>query len=142
MKHEERRIIRHTPSNLYNLVADVKKYPEFLPWCLGARVKNTSLKSFEDDLIIGFKIYKEIYSSKITLDKKKKKIIVDYKDGPFEYLQNYWLFRENPDGCEIEFMVDFKFKSIFLQTLMETLFNEAVKRMVQAFENRANELYN
>ena len=142
MKHEERRIIKHTPNNLYNLVADVKKYPEFLPWCLGARVKNTSLKSFEADLIIGFKFYKEIYSSKITLDKKKKKIIVDYKDGPFEYLQNYWLFKENPDGCEIEFMVDFKFKSIFLQTLMETLFNEAVKRMVKAFENRANELYN
>ena len=142
MKHEERRIIKHTPSNLYNLVADVKKYPEFLPWCLGARVKNTSLKSFEADLLIAFKIYKEIYSSIITLDRKKKKIIVDYKDGPFEYLQNYWLFKENPDGCEIEFMVDFKFKSIFLQTLMETLFNEAVKRMVQAFENRANELYN
>ena len=142
MKHEERRIIKHTPNNLYNLVADVKKYPEFLPWCLGARVKNTSLKSFEADLIIGFKIYKEIYSSKITLDKKKKKIIVDYKDGPFEYLQNYWLFKENPVGCEIEFMVDFKFKSIFLQTLMETFFNEAVKRMVKAFENRANELYN
>ena len=61
MKHEERRIIKHTPNNLYNLVADVKRYPEFLPWCLGARVKNISLKSFEADLIIGFKIYKEIY---------------------------------------------------------------------------------
>ena len=142
MKHEERRIIKHTPNNLFNLVADVKKYPEFLPWCLGARIKKENLTSFEADLIIGFKIYKEIYSSKITLDKKKKKIIVDYKDGPFEYLQNYWIFKENPDGCEIEFMVDFKFKSIFLQTLMETLFNEAVKKMVMAFENRANELYN
>ena len=142
MKHEERRIIKHTPNNLFNLVADVKKYPEFLPWCLGARIKKENLTSFEADLIIGFKIYKEIYSSKITLDKKKKKIIVDYKDGPFEYLQNYWLFKDNPVGCEIEFMVDFKFKSIFLQTLMETLFNEAVKKMVMAFENRANKLYN
>ena len=113
-----------------------------MPWCLGARIKKENLTSFEADLIIGFKIYKEIYSSKITLDKKKKKIIVDYKDGPFEYLQNYWLFKDNPVGCEIEFMVDFKFKSIFLQTLMETLFNEAVKKMVMAFENRANELYN
>ena len=141
MKHEERRIIKHTPNNLFNLVADVKKYPEFLPWCLGARIKKPDLTSFEADLIIGFKIYKEIYSSKITLDKKKKKIIVDYKDGPFEYLQNYWLFKENPVGCEIEFMVDFKFKSIFLQTLMETLFNDAVKKMVKAFENRANQLY-
>ena len=69
MKHEERRVIKHTPKNLFNLVADVKKYPEFLPWCLGARIKNMDLKSFEADLIIGFKIYKEVYSSKILLDK-------------------------------------------------------------------------
>ena len=141
MKHEERRIIKHTPKDLFNLVADVKKYPEFLPWCLGARTKNKTLKSFEADLIIGFKIYREIYSSKIFLNEKDRKIIVNYKDGPFEYLENYWLFKENPDGCEIEFMVDFRFKSIFLQTLMETLFKEAVVKMVKAFENRANELY-
>ena len=78
MKHEERRIVKHSPDNLYNLVADVKKYPEILPWCLGARVKNTTLKSFEADLIIGFKIYKEIYSSKITLDKKWYKKLSEY----------------------------------------------------------------
>ena len=75
MRHEERRIIKHTPSDLYNLVADVKKYPEFLPWCLGARIKNTTLKSFEADLLIGFKIYKEVYSSKIILDKKNGKLV-------------------------------------------------------------------
>ena len=85
---------------------------------MGARIKNTTLKSFDADLIIGFKIYKEVYSSKIFLDKKNKKIIVNYKDGPFEHLQNYWQFKENPNGCEIEFMVDFKFKSIFLQFFM------------------------
>ena len=141
MKHEERRIIKHTPTNLYNLVADVKKYPEFLPWCLGARVKNTSLKSFEADLIIGFKIYKEIYSSRIYLDNINNKIRVEYKDGPFEYLENSWVFNKNNNGCKVEFMVDFKFKSIFLQTIMETLFSEAVRRMVKAFENRANQLY-
>ena len=142
MKHEERRLINHTPSNLFKLVSDVKKYPEFLPWCLGARVKNKCENNFEADLIIGFKIYKEIYSSEITLDKINKKIIVNYKDGPFEYLDNYWVFKDDKNGCEVEFMVDFKFKSVFLQTLMETLFSEAVKRMVRAFEKRANELYN
>ena len=142
MKHEERRLINHTPSNLFKLVSDVKKYPEFLPWCLGARVKNRCENIFEADLIIGFKIYKEIYSSEITLDNINKKIIVNYKDGPFEYLDNYWIFKDDKNGCEVEFMVDFKFKSIFLQTLMETLFSEAVKRMVRAFEKRANELYN
>ena len=142
MKHEERRVISHTPSNLFKLVSDVKKYPEFLPWCLGARVKNNKKDSFDADLIIGFKIYKEIYSSQIFLDKINKKITVNYKSGPFEYLQNHWIFTENKKGCEVEFMVDFKFKSVFLQTLMETLFAEAVKRMVSAFENRANQLYN
>ena len=142
MKHEERRLINHTPSNLFKLVSDVKKYPEFLPWCLGARVKNKCEDNFEADLIIGFKIYKEIYSSEITLDNINKKIIVNYKDGPFEYLDNYWIFKDDKNGCEIEFMVDFKFKSVFLQTLMETLFSEAVKKMVGAFEKRANELYN
>ena len=142
MKHEERRIIKHTPSNLFKLVSDVKRYPEFLPWCLGARVKNNRKNNFEADLIIGFKIYKELYSSEISLDNINKKIIVNYKDGPFEYLENYWVFKDNKNGCEVEFMVDFKFKSVFLQTLMETLFSEAVRRMVGAFEKRANELYN
>ena len=142
MKHEERRIIKHTPSNLFKLVSDVKRYPEFLPWCLGARVKNNRENNFEADLIIGFKIYREIYSSEISLDNINKKIIVNYKDGPFEHLDNYWVFKDNMKGCEVEFMVDFKFKSVFLQTLMETLFSEAVRRMVGAFEKRANELFN
>ena len=142
MKHEERRFINHTPLNLFKLVSDVKKYPEFLPWCLGARVRNKCENNFEADLIIGFKIYKEIYSSQITLDKINKKIIVNYKEGPFEYLDNYWIFKDDKNGCEVEFMVDFKFKSVFLQTLMETLFSEAVRKMVGAFEKRANELYN
>ena len=142
MKHEERRIIKHTPSNLFKLVSDVQRYPEFLPWCLGARVRKNRKNNFEADLIIGFKIYKEIYSSEISLDNINKKIIVNYKDGPFEYLENYWVFKDNKNGCEVEFMVNFKFKSVFLQTLMETLFSEAVRRMVGAFEKRANELYN
>ena len=142
MRHKECRVINHSPLNLFKLVSDVKKYPEFLPWCLGARVKNNCKNNFDADLIIGFKIYKEIYSSQVILDHINKKIIVNYKDGPFEYLDNYWIFKDNMKGCEVEFMVDFKFKSVFLQTLMETLFSEAVRRMVGAFEKRANELFN
>jgi coenzyme Q-binding protein COQ10 len=142
MKYLEKRVLNHTPQNLFNLVSDVKKYPEFLPWCLGARVKKVVKNEFDADLIIGFKIYKEIYSSQILLDPNDYKITVNYKDGPFEFLYNYWIFKENSDGCEVEFMVEFKFKSFFLQTVMESLFNEAVKRMVSAFENRADKLYN
>ena len=141
MKHIERRIFKHKPLNLFNLVSDVKKYPEFLPWCLGARVKNFSEYKLDADLIIGFKIYKEVYSSQILLDYTNYKITVDYKDGPFQHLNNYWIFKDNPEGCEVEFMVDFKFKSNFLQSIMETLFTEAVLRMVKAFENRADQLY-
>ena len=74
MKHIERRILSHTPKNLFNLVSDVKKYPEFLPWCLGARVKSYTETELNADLIIGFKIYKEVYSSQILLDHKKQKI--------------------------------------------------------------------
>ena len=141
MKHIERRILKHKPLNLFNLVSDVKKYPEFLPWCLGARVKNFSEYKLDADLIIGFKIYKEVYSSQILLDYTNYKITVDYKDGPFQHLNNYWIFKDNAEGCEVEFMVDFKFKSNFLQSIMETLFTEAVLRMVKAFENRADQLY-
>jgi len=141
MRYEESRVIKHTPKNLFNLVSDVSKYPEFLPWCLGARVKNINQNNFDADLIIGFKIYKEIYSSRIFLDNIKNVIKVEYMDGPFERLENHWVFKENNEGCIVEFMVDFKFKSVFLQTIMETLFSEAVKRMVKAFETRANELY-
>jgi coenzyme Q-binding protein COQ10 len=141
MKHIERRILSHTPKNLFKLVSDVKKYPEFLPWCLGARVNNCTETELNADLIIGFKIYKEVYSSQILLDHEKQKITVNYKEGPFEYLNNYWIFNENKKGCEVEFMVEFKFKSNFLQSLIETLFTEAVMRMVRAFESRANELY-
>ena len=141
MKHIERRILKHEPLNLFNLVSDVKNYPEFLRWCLGARVKNFSENKLDADLIIGFKIYKEVYSSQILLDYTNYKITVDYKDGPFQHLNNYWIFKDNPEGCEVEFMVDFKFKSNFLQSIMETLFTEAVLRMVKAFENRADQLY-
>ncbi len=141
MRYEESRVINHTPVNLFNLVSDVNKYPEFLPWCKGARVKNIRDNVFDADLIIGFKIYKEIYSSRIYLDNVNNKILVEYKDGPFEHLENNWVFNKNNNGCKVEFMVDFKFKSIFLQTIMETLFSEAVGRMVKAFENRANQLY-
>ena len=141
MKHIERRILKHKPLNLFNLVSDVKKYPEFLPWCLGARVKNFSEYKLDADLIIGFKIYKEVYSSQILLDYTNYKITVDYKDGPFQHLNNYWIFKDNPEGCEVEFMVDFKFKSNFLQSITDTLFTEAVLRMVKAFEKRADQLY-
>ena len=95
---------------MFNLVSDVNKYPEFLPWCKGARIKNIRDNVFDADLIIGFKIYKEIYSSRIYLDYVNNKILVEYKDGPFEHLENSWVFNKNNNGCKVDFMVDFKCK--------------------------------
>ena len=95
MKHIERRILSHTPKNLFKLVSDVYSYPEFLPWCAAARVNSIIEYKLDADLIIGFKIYKEVYSSQILLDPNNYKITVNYKEGPFEYLNNYWIFNEN-----------------------------------------------
>ena len=139
--HSETRIINHRPEDLFDLVADVKRYPEFLPWCLAARIRTQQERELTADLIIGFQIFKEQFTSKVIIDRDRLKIDTSYADGPFKYLQNHWKFIPHNAGCEIDFYVDFEFKSRLLQTVMETLFTEAVRRMVRAFENRADELY-
>tara|TARA_B100000575_G_C22831877_1_gene488360 strand:- start:158 stop:598 length:441 start_codon:yes stop_codon:yes gene_type:complete len=139
--HSETRIIKHKPEDLFDLVADVKKYPEFLPWCLAARIRKQNERELTADLIIGFQIFKEQFTSKVLVDRNALKIDTSYADGPFEYLQNRWRFLPHSAGCEIDFYVDFEFKNRLLQTVMETLFTEAVRRMVKAFENRADQLY-
>lgn len=139
--HHEIKIINHKPQDLYDLVGDVKAYPEFLPWCLAARIKSKSNKNMIADLMIGFRLYKESFTSHIEFDPVNKIIIVEYAEGPFKYLKNSWVFKEHPNGCEIEFFVDFEFKSQLFQSVIETLFSEAVKKMVNAFEQRADDLY-
>ena len=139
--HSETRIINRKPEDLFDLVADVKRYPEFLPWCLAARIRTQQERELTADLMIGFQIFKEQFTSKVIIDRDRLKIDTSYADGPFKYLQNHWKFIPHNAGCEIDFYVDFEFKSRLLQTVMETLFTEAVRRMVKAFENRADELY-
>ena len=139
--HQEKRVIPHTPQNLYNLVQDVKSYPQFLPWCLAARIKSQDDDRMVADLIIGFRLYRERFTSYVNLKPDEMAILVEYAEGPFKYLKNSWVFREHPDGCEIDFYVDFEFSSQLFQSVVETLFSEAVKRMVRAFETRADTLY-
>ncbi len=139
--HQEKRFIPHKPQNLYDLVADVKSYPEFLPWCLAARMKSQDDAKMVADLIIGFRLYRERFTSHVELYPDDMKILVEYAEGPFKYLKNSWVFHDHPDGCEIEFYVDFEFRSQLFQSVVETLFSEAVKRMVRAFETRADALY-
>ena len=139
--HAEKRVIPYSPEQLYELVADVRSYPEFLPWCIAARIRHQDDYALEADLIIGFQMFREKFTSYVDLDPEALEIDVQYAEGPFRYLTNKWRFLEHDDGCEIDFYVDFEFNSRLLQSVIETLFTEAVRRMVGAFENRAEVLY-
>lgn len=139
--HAEKRHLPYSQKQLFDLVADVDRYPEFLPWCTACRITRTEGDSFYADLVVRFKVFSERFKSKVTLHEFYQ-IDVEYIDGPFRYLNNHWRFIPQDDGgCVIDFFVDFEFRSKVLQALIGLLFNEAVSRMVGAFEARARELY-
>ena len=140
-KHSEERILPYTPQQLFDLVVDIDKYPEFLPWCVGARIKERTGNVILADLVVGFKLFREKFTSRVSLNPDELVIEVEYLDGPFRYLNNYWKFTDHPKGCKIDFFVDFEFRSMILQKTIGVFFTEAVHRMVSAFENRAEALY-
>lgn len=138
--HAERRALPYTPQQMYALVADIDRYPEFLPWCIAARVIRRDGDVIYSDMVIGFKMFRERFSSKVTLSPPDS-IQVDYIKGPMRYLNNHWRFEPHESGCVIDFYVDFEFHSAILQGAIGLLFNEAARRMVSAFEARARQLY-
>ena len=138
--HAERRFLPFRPDQLYDLVADVGRYPEFLPWCVASRIRSREGNVLVADLVIGFKMVRERFTSRVTLHPTER-IDVEYTEGPLRYLNNHWIFEPAPGGCVIDFHVDFEFRSAILQKLIGALFNEAVRRMVAAFETRARELF-
>ena len=138
--HAEKRVLPYTQAQLFDMVADVERYPEFLPWCLASRITKRQGPVITADLIIGFRMVREQFTSRVTLDRPNR-IHVEYTHGPLSHLNNHWVFYPHEDGCLIDFYVDFEFRSRVLQKLIGALFNEAVKRMVAAFEARAGDLY-
>lgn len=138
--HAEKRILRYTPEQLFDMVADVRRYPEFLPWCVGARVLTQDEGALTAELTIGFRMFRERFRSQVTLERPDH-IHVQYLNGPFRYLNNHWRFHAHPQGTELDFFVDFEFRSRLLQAVIGTVFNEAVRLMVRAFERRAMQLY-
>ena len=145
--HAEKRLLPWTPEQLFDLVAQVERYPEFLPWCLAARIRRRDGDAMTAGLVIGFRMIRERFTSNVRLDRPRR-IDVSYSDGPFRHLNNHWLFIPAPPGPElpsggtlIDFYVDFEFRSKLLQSLIGLLFTEAVRRMVAAFEGRARQLY-
>jgi coenzyme Q-binding protein COQ10 len=138
--HAEKRTLPYTPDQMFQLVADVDKYPQFLPWCAGARVRTRTETELFADLTIGFGPFRESFTSRVTLDRPHK-VVVTYENGPFRYLNNQWTFEADPVGCRVNFFVDFEFKSRLLQSAIGVVFNEAVRRMVNAFLVRARAVY-
>jgi coenzyme Q-binding protein COQ10 len=139
--HRETRILPYTPEQVFAVVADVERYPEFLPWCVACRIKKReSATSFTADLAVGFKMVREQFTSRVTLAPPAG-ITVEYLTGPFEHLRNTWGFKAVPGGTEVEFFLSFEFRSRLLQAVIGVLFAEAVQRMVGAFEARAAKLY-
>ncbi len=139
--HAEKRVLGYSPKQLFDLVADIERYPEFLPWCLNARIRRRENNVVIADLVIGFKVFRERFTSKVALQPERSRIDVTYTEGPFRYLNNHWVFEDHPEGCAIDFYVDFEFHSRLLQKAIQPLFSEAVRRMVAAFEGRARALY-
>ncbi|MEK0163410.1 type II toxin-antitoxin system RatA family toxin [Phaeobacter sp. JH18-32] len=144
--HSETRPMPYTAQQMYDLVADVGDYPKFLPWCAAARIRSRvpqgGAEVMEADLVISFKVFRERFGSRVTLYAEDKKIDTEYLDGPFRYMKSNWAFADRADGgCDVSFFVDFEFKNAVLQGIIGVVFNEAMQRIVRAFERRAAELY-
>lgn len=143
--HSEVRSLPYSASQIYALVADVERYSEFLPWCSAARIRQRVQKGeseiLDADLVISFKVFREKFGSRVTLWENMHKIDTEYLDGPFKYMQSNWSFSDTDEGCDVEFFVDFEFKNAILQRIIGVVFNEAMQRIVRAFETRAAVLY-
>lgn len=145
--HSEKRVMPYTARQMYDLVSDVQRYPEFLPWNSAARVRTRrpgpdGSEVLEADLVISFKVFREKFGSRATLWPDRNRVEVDYLDGPFKYLRSWWQFADRPEGgCDVEFYVDFEFRNAILQKVIGVVFDEAMRRIVRAFEERAIALY-
>lgn len=139
--HSEQKLMPYTPQQLFELVVDVERYPEFLPWCLAARIRQRASDSVTADLVIGFKLVRERFTSLVSFDRDRLLVNTRNVQGPFRHMRSDWAFKQHDEGCLVDFSVEFEFRSRVLQKLIQGLFEEAVRRMVAAFEARAVALY-
>jgi coenzyme Q-binding protein COQ10 len=144
-KFENARVVRHTPDEMFDLVADVERYPEFLPLCQSLVVRSRREKDGKTlliaDMTVAYKMIRETFTSQVLLKPAERQIDVKYVDGPFRYLENRWTFAPHPDGCEVRFFIDYEFKSRTLGLLMGSMFDYAFRRFATAFEERAEKVY-
>ena len=143
--HAETRVMPYSAAQMYDLVGDVARYPEFIPWTLAARVRSVTPTEEGQvmlaDLVIGFRMFRERFGSRVTFLPARCRIETEYIDGPFKHMRSNWEFENVERGCEVRFDVDFEFKSRLLQGAAGLFFHDAMTRIVRAFEARARELY-
>lgn len=147
-RHHEEKYLPFSPQQMFDLVADVARYPEFLPWTAAARIRSRGPiagggEVMEADLVISFKLFRERFGSRVTLLPGEGRILTEYIDGPFRHLKSIWTFQpaEGREGCKVIFDVDFEFRNAILAGVIGLVFNEAMTRVVRAFETRAQALY-
>ncbi len=145
-RFSSKRRVRHTASQMFDLVADVERYPEFVPLCHSLKVRQRTLK--EDgtevvvaDMTVSFKLIRESFTSRVTLDRPNLKILVEYLRGPFSNLENRWTFERNPRPTAMSVFPEYEFKSRMLAMVMGTMFDAAFQRFAAAFEKRADVVY-
>jgi coenzyme Q-binding protein COQ10 len=144
VRHVENRVVAHAPVQLFDLVADVRRYPEFLPWCQAVRVRRRDGAIEYNELAIGFGPWHERFVSRVELKPDNPdgpRIDTTGTEGPFRRLVSRWIFHPHPNGTSIHFELEFEFRSRLLQQTVRLLFADTVKRMVSAFEARADQLY-
>ncbi|WP_428486854.1 type II toxin-antitoxin system RatA family toxin [Rhodopila sp.] len=138
--HTDHKLLPYTPDQLFDMVADVKDYPRFIPWCQGAHIHQSGPKLIVADLEIGFGPFRESFTSHVDLNRPHQ-VMVKAVDGPLEYLSNQWVFTPAEHATRVDFAVDFQFKSHLLDHVANTMFHQASMRMMGAFEARAHSLY-
>ena len=140
------RVVRHTPEQMFDLVADCDKYPEFPPFCVGMKTRPRPPDANGHPVIlaemqVGYKAIRETFTTQVLLKPEERTIDVKYIDGPFKYLSNIWSFEPASDGCFVRFFIDYEFKSRILAALMGTMFDRAFRMFAEAFEKRADAVY-
>ncbi|KQQ46686.1 MULTISPECIES: type II toxin-antitoxin system RatA family toxin [Rhizobium/Agrobacterium group] len=143
---ETRRPVRHSPEQMFNLVADVEKYPEFLPLCEGLSIRSRKERDTKTllvaDMTVGYKAFRETFTTQVLLKPEEHAIDVKYLDGPFKYLDNRWRFEPTDNGgCSVYFFIDYEFKSRILGAVMGSMFDRAFRMFAEAFEARADKIY-
>lgn len=140
-----RRHVDFTPTQMFDLVADIERYPEFVPLCESLSLNSREVQADREILVatmsVGYKAIRETFTTRVTLLPERRQILVEYLDGPFSHLENRWRFLPSGAGCEVDFYLDYQFRSRMLAMVMGAVFDKAFRKFASAFEARAEKIY-